>query len=52
MVRGVLSTKGRLPERERAERRRQLDPTSPIVSHILAITFFNSRDYDRTIEQR
>jgi len=48
----ILSTQGRLSEaRAEAERARQLDPTSPIVSHIVAITFYNSRDYDRTVEQ-
>ena len=48
----ILSAKGRLPEaRAEAESARQLDPTSPIVNHILAITFYNSRDYDRTVEQ-
>jgi len=48
----ILSINGRSSEaRAEAERARQLDPTSPIVSHILAITFFNSRDYDRTVEQ-
>ena len=48
----VLSAKGRLPEaRAEAERARQLDPTSPVVNHILAIAFFNSRDYTRSVEQ-
>jgi TolB-like protein len=48
----VLLAKGRLPEsRAEAERARQLDPASPIVNHILAVVFFSSRDYDRSVEQ-
>ncbi len=47
-----LLAMGRIPEaRAEAERARQLDPTSFIVSNLIAIIFFESGEYDRAIEQ-
>jgi TolB-like protein/tetratricopeptide (TPR) repeat protein len=47
-----LLSRGRIPEaRAEAERARQLDPTSFIVSSLIAFVFFDSRMYDRAIEQ-
>ncbi|TMA32350.1 MAG: tetratricopeptide repeat protein [Deltaproteobacteria bacterium] len=48
----ILWMKGRLPEAlAQAEQARQLDPTSPIVNLIVAVTYLYGRDYDRAIEQ-
>ncbi len=48
----ILWMKGRFPEAlAEAERARQLDPTSPIVNLVLAVTHLYSRDYARAIEQ-
>lgn len=48
----ILWLKGRFPEAlAEAERARQLDPTSPIVNLVVAVTYLYSRDYARAIEQ-
>ncbi len=47
-----LLGRGRMPEaRAEAERARQLDPTSFIVSFTITFLLFDSREYDRAIEQ-
>jgi serine/threonine-protein kinase len=48
----ILWAKGRLPEAlAEAQRARELDPTSPAVNYVLAITYFIMHDYDRAIAQ-
>jgi len=48
----ILWVRGGLPEAlAEAERARQLDPTSLVVNHVLAVTYLLSGDYGRTIEQ-
>jgi len=48
----ILWIKGRLPDAlVEAETARQMDPTSPIVNLVVAVTHLYGRDYDRAIEQ-